>query len=111
MDLGLYRAAQEGDLGASKQHIQHFSTDSTPNRNTPLHVVVCFNDTWECTEEILKTNESLLFEVNFEGNSEFHIAARNERSTPGSTMTIWAKRSTEDVELETKMGILHFMMQ
>ncbi|KAL2530356.1 Ankyrin repeat family protein [Forsythia ovata] len=69
MDPNLYRAAQEGNLHALREKKELFSTQLTPNKNTPLHVVAQFNDSPECIAEILTPDESLLYEVNSDVNN------------------------------------------
>ncbi|KAL2530764.1 Ankyrin repeat family protein [Forsythia ovata] len=99
MDPNLYRAAQEGNLHALREKKELFSTQLTPNKNTPLHVVAQFNDSPECIEEILVTNESLLYEVNSDGDTALHIAARIGKCNAGLSIIKWAKRLDEQLEL------------
>ncbi|KAL2506658.1 Ankyrin repeat family protein [Abeliophyllum distichum] len=104
MDPSLYRAAQEANLDALREKKELFSTQLTPNKNTPLHVVALFNDSPECIAEILRTNVSLLYEVNLDGDTALHIAARNGMFDVGIMMFTWANRIDE--ELETGGGAL-----
>ncbi|KAL2530358.1 protein ACCELERATED CELL DEATH 6-like [Forsythia ovata] len=99
MDPNLYRAAQEGNHHALREKKELFSTQLTPNKNTPLHVVAQFNDSPECITEILVTNESLLYEVNSDGDTALHIAARIGKCTAGLTIIARAKRLDEQLEL------------
>ncbi|CAI9776881.1 unnamed protein product [Fraxinus pennsylvanica] len=105
MDSSLYRAAQEGNLNTLREKMELIGTTQlTPNKNTLLHVLAQFNNSCECASEILRTNESLLYEVNSDGETALHIAARNGKMNVGNEMMKFAKRL--DGELEAGGGAL-----
>lgn len=99
MDPGSYKAIQEGNLNAMREKKELISTTQlTPNKNTLLHVAAQFNNSGECASEILKTNESLLYEVNSDGETALHVAARNGMENVGKAMMEFAKRLDRELE-------------
>ncbi|CAA3027423.1 ankyrin repeat-containing At5g02620-like [Olea europaea subsp. europaea] len=99
MDSSLYRAAQEGNLNALRETMELIGTTKlTPKMNTLLHVVAQCNNSRECALVILGKNESLLYEVNSDGENALHIAARNGKMNVGKAMMEIAERLDGELE-------------
>ncbi|CAA3000044.1 alpha-latroinsectotoxin-Lt1a-like [Olea europaea var. sylvestris] len=99
MDSSLYRAAQEGNLNALRETMELIGTTKlTPKKNTLLHVVAQCNNSGECALVILGKNESLLYEVNSDGENALHIATRNGKMNVGKPMMEIAERLDGELE-------------
>ncbi|PSS33808.1 Protein ACCELERATED CELL DEATH like [Actinidia chinensis var. chinensis] len=98
MDLSLYKAAMEGNIGVLMKNKDRFEEQVTPTNNTVLHVTAQFNDNADNVRGILETQSSLLLRVNSRGETALHIAARNGHSSTVEALIRFAKIQSRDPE-------------
>ena len=80
MDPELYRAARSGNISYVETNIRGedstLLSETTPNKNTVLHVAAEFKQTEFMKEVCLRCRPALIWQQNSKGDTPLHVAAR-----------------------------------
>ncbi|KAK6933368.1 PGG domain [Dillenia turbinata] len=99
MASSLYKAVIEGNTQKLQQEKQ-LDSQTTPNKNTVLHVAAEFGKT-QCVDVTLKACPSLLKQVNLKGETALHVAAREGHIDVVKALVAGAKALNEELEIGT----------
>ena len=80
MDPELHKAAEVGNWNVIQQFEDVLDIYETPNKDTVVHVLSQFCDSWFAIEQILKGKPELLLKLNAQKETALHIAARKGHS-------------------------------